>query len=383
MAIFSATEIARRHKAVRDRMTDTDAVVAFSFFNAYYLTGVPILGWGRPTIAILPKDGDPTIVAAGGELARIRKYAPIDDVRTYSDLDGPNVNASLRLTADVITSLGARRIGVDANGTPAATLDMLRDLLDGVDIVDVSEILDDEKAVFSNEELGHVRAVADILDHGMTRYLDTARLGMAEIVLAGRAMVAMMEFAATQYPAAEVRVNCYSQQGLRTLEPHTASTGAPLEAGQLMCVVMEAYVWNYQGALERTIALGDIPADAQRLNTTIVEAQQRAFEAIGPGTPMSEVDRVSRAVFEAAGFAVAPSGAGLGRGLLTEWDGRLDRMNLRAYNDRTMVPNMVFTVEPFTFAENIGAPRHCDLVRVADDGREILNKARSGYLVIR
>ena len=200
MAIFSAAEIARRHRAVRDRLTDIDAVVAFSFFNAYYLTGVPIMGWGRPTVAILPKGGEPVIVAAGGELARVRKYAPIDDVRTYSDLDGPNVDASLRLTADVLASLGSRRIGVDANGMPAATLGMLRDLLDGVDIVDVSEILDDEKAVFSDEELGHVRAVAEILDHGMTRYLDTARLGMAEIVLAGRAMVAMMEFAATRYP---------------------------------------------------------------------------------------------------------------------------------------------------------------------------------------
>jgi Xaa-Pro aminopeptidase len=260
---------------------------------------------------------------------------------------------------------------------------MLQDQLDGVDIVDVSEILDDEKSVFSDEELDHVRAVADILDHGMTSYLDNARLGTAEITLAGRAMVAMMEHAATRHPSAEVRVNCYSQQGLRTLEPHTASTGAPLEAGQLMCVVMEAYVWNYQGALERVIALGDIPDDAERLRTAIVEAQQRAFAAIGPGMPMSEVDRVSRAVFEQAGFAVAPSGAGLGRGLLTEWEGRLDRMNLRAYNDRPMVPNMVFTVEPFTFAEGIGAPRHCDLVRVTDDGRENLNKARSGYLEIR
>ena len=383
MTIFSATEIARRHEAIRDQTTELDAVVATSFVNAYYMTGVPIIGWGRPTIAILPKAGAATVVAAGGEESRVRKYAPFDDVRTYSDLDGPNIDSSLRLTADVLKSLGARRVGIDANGTPAATLGLLQGLLEGVEIIDISSVLDAEKSVYSDEELGHVRAVADILDHGMTTYLDTARLGMAEITLAGRAMVAMMEYAATQYPTAEVRVNCYSQQGLRTLEPHTAPTGAPLEAGQLMCVVMEAYVWNYQGALERVIALGDIPDDAEGLRTAIVEAQQRAFDAIRPGTPMSEVDRVSRAVFDAAGFAPGPTGAGLGRGLLTEWEGRLDEMNLRGYNDRPMVPNMVFTVEPFTFDENIGAPRHCDLVRVTDDGRENLNKARSGFLEIR
>ena len=51
-------------------MADIDAAVVFSFFNSYDLTGVPIIGWGRPTIAILPRDGEPAIVAAEGESAR-------------------------------------------------------------------------------------------------------------------------------------------------------------------------------------------------------------------------------------------------------------------------------------------------------------------------
>ena len=53
MTIFSASELDRRQDAVRDRLDGADACVVFSFTNSYYLSGAPILHWGRPAITVM------------------------------------------------------------------------------------------------------------------------------------------------------------------------------------------------------------------------------------------------------------------------------------------------------------------------------------------
>ena len=43
---------------------------------------------------------------------------------------------------------------------------------------------------------------------------------------------------------------------------------------------------------------------------------------------------------------------------------------------------MVLTVEPWAVEPEMGAPRHCDVVRVTETGREVMTKARSGAIRI-
>jgi hypothetical protein len=59
MSIFSAGEIEGRQERLRTRIDDADACVAMSFTNAYYMSGVPIIPWGRPTFTLVPRDGAP------------------------------------------------------------------------------------------------------------------------------------------------------------------------------------------------------------------------------------------------------------------------------------------------------------------------------------
>ena len=382
MSIFSAAEIAARHRRLRERLDGCDAFVSFSFFNAYYLSGVPIIGWGRPTLVVLPARGDPAIVAAAGEKSRIARYSPIEDIRTYTDIDRPNVDSAVALAAEVIRERHIGSIAFDAAMTPAATVELLRGLAPGVELRDMSRALDELKVIYSPEELALLRIATAVCDHGIETFIGRAAVGRSELAVAGEAGTAMSQFASERFPDAEIRINCYSQQGLRTLEPHTASKGTPIESGNLMCIVIEVYAWSYQAAVERTVAFGALPDDAERLYRAIVAAHGRAIEAVGPGTTFSEVDRVAREVFGKAGFGHMPSGAGCGRGLMTEHDGRVDGMNLRPYNDAVLRPEMVMTVEPFVVADGIGAPRHCDMVRVTDSGREVMSRARAGTIRI-
>ena len=382
MSIFSKGEIERRLGQFRAAFGDCDAGVTFSFTNSYYLSGVPVIPWGRPTITLVPRDGDPALILAIGEKTRAREHSPITDIRTYTDSDGPSVAEAIELVAGFLEERGLKTIGFDAVHTPVATLERLKARVPGLEFRDLSEAIEAMRLVNSDEELALVRTATAIADHGMETFISEAAIGRPEVVLSGRASLAMAEFAAAEFPDAEVRTHCYSQQGVRSLQPHTASAGIPLRPGQLMCVVVEAQVWHYLAAVERTLALGDISAEQAALYDAIVAAEKASIAAVGPGVPCCDVDLAGRAVFEKVGFSEFLCGTGLTRGLVSEWEGRIDKGNLRIYNETPLAPGMVVTVEPFAASPEIGAPRHCDMVLVTETGRELLSRARAGIIRI-
>lgn len=149
-----------------------------------------------------------------------------------------------------------------------------------------------------------------------------------------------------------------------------------------MQVVVEAHVWNYLAAVERTLALGELNAEQSRLYKAIIAAQDAAIAAVRPGEPCSRIDEAARHVFREAGFQTFNCGSGLARGILTEWEGRIDRTNLRKYNETPLEAGTVMTVEPFAFVEGVGAPRHCDMILVTETGSERMSKAPAGWLQI-
>lgn len=75
-------------------------------------------------------------------------------------------------------------------------------------------------------------------------------------------------------------------------------------------------------------------------------------------------------------------GISLQRGVVSEWEGRIPEIDLHPYNNYPLKNGMVVTVEPYIFAEGVGATRHCDMVLVTNEGRDFLSKSPVGRLVI-
>jgi Xaa-Pro aminopeptidase len=382
MPIFSKNEIGRRHARFRSEFGDCDIGIGFSFTDSYYLSGAPILPCSRPAITVIPKDSEPVMILAEIEKARAVMHSPIADVRTYTDDDGPNAQVAINMLADVLQDLKAKKVGFDGDRTPFATINLLKKKLPHLELCDLSAVSDSMRLVNSDEELELIRAASAIADVGMQAFLSEARIGMREIELGGRINKIMSDFAGETYPDAEVNVDFTSQQGIRSLQPHTATNGDPLSPGQLMCVVTIAYVWHYQVAVERVIALGDLSPEQERFRDALVLAHGGAIDAVAPGVSCSAVDKVACGILAGAGFTEKHCGTGLTRGLQNGWEGRIDRGNIRSYNHAPLLPGMVLSIEPWAAAPGLGAPRHCDIVLVTETGRELLTKSPGGNLRI-
>ncbi|MCP5072707.1 MAG: aminopeptidase P family protein [Rhodobacteraceae bacterium] len=379
---FTQNEIERRQNLIRSNLNEDQAFIAFSFTGAYYLSGAPIVHWGRPAICVVPKSDPAFYVVSAMETPRLASLGHIKDTADYQDYQGPSLDCALDQLVTRLNSMGIKSAMVDGSMAPFSTVQKLNDRCPDMEITDASSVLNSARLILSDEEIAYVRAAVDVSDVGVGTFLEGARIGVAESTLAARSSQAMADFAAQHYPEIETHIRCYSQQGLRTLEPHSGTGGQPLEEGQLLQIVIEASAWHYLSAVERTIALGELPAKHNAYFTTLVEAHEAAIEQVKPGAKCSAPHNAADEIFVRDGFGASPVGTGLQRGVVSEWEGRIPEGDLRPYNDETLKSGMAITVEPFTYVEGVGATRHCDMVLVTDNGRERLSKSPAGWLEI-
>src|SRR5215469_7519319 len=82
--LFSHPEIERRWREVLARV-DVDAIVVPSFWNSYYLSGVPVVQWGRYAITILFRERDHVLVLPSFEATAAEANSPVRELRPYTD----------------------------------------------------------------------------------------------------------------------------------------------------------------------------------------------------------------------------------------------------------------------------------------------------------
>ena len=377
--IFSDAEKRRRWDAVRSRLGSVDCAVVPSFHNSYYLSGVPILQWGRFAITLLFRESEPVLIIPAFEASAAAASSPIRDVRLYQDDQGPGLQTATARAVDALRERRVTTVGIEAGGMPAAMYLHFQSLLPGTPFIDLTHVIDDVRMVSSPEEIAYIREACRIAASGLNTVLELIQPGVAETDLSTQARVAMDREAGAKFP---VSTTCYMQQGERSLECHAASTGDVMRAGQLVEVVCECEVVHYQGAVERCLLVGDASPAVERAYTVMLKAFEAALNAVRPGVSFAAVDRAARRVLIDAGYERITNGSGLVRNILHHTGGRIAAGDLRVYNERTLQPGMVLSVEPWALIPGVGGPRHCELVVVTADGAQPLTDVDRGVLRI-
>jgi Xaa-Pro dipeptidase len=377
VSIFSTGEVRRRWSAVRERLTDLDCVVAASFHNSYYLSGLPMLPWGRYAVTILFRDDPPVLVVPTFEKGAAIRESPIEDIRDYGDDEGTSLMRATDLTLATLQERRVKRIGIEGIGTPAGMLMALCERLPQADFVDATDVIEDVRVISSPEELNYIREAIRIADLGMRELLDVLKPGLDQSVLAAEVRLAMEREVP---PGVQAGTICDVKQGTQSLEAHTTVSRARTANNTFAETACECYIWGYCGNIERAILMGNPEPDVIRLYEATVKAFQAALDTVAPGREYAEVDSAARGVFKAAGYANIPVGSGLVRNVLDVSGGRIERGNLRPHNHRQLLPGVVVGVEPWVLEPSIGSPRHANSVLVTTDGGEILNQVESGIL---
>lgn len=212
------------------------------------------------------------------------------------------------------------------------------------------------------EEISQIRTAAALASWAQEVFRSAITPGRSFLELRFAVAHALAQEASRRDPTAHWEFRVGSVAGPASESPHAPAghSGRPLVPGDVIEAVIVVGYNGYHAECERTYVLGK-PTDAIRAAfDAMLRAQDAALGACSPGEPISEIDRRSRAVIEAAGYAAAirhRAGHGMG---LAQQENPLDS----PVNQDRFKAGMVMAIEPGIYLPGVGGFRHSDVVLV-------------------
>ena len=154
--------------------------------------------------------------------------------------------------------------------------------------------------------------------------------------------------------------------------PHARPSEREINAREPVVIDMGSRVEGYCSDLTRTICPGQPDDMFKKVYNIVLGAQLTAEELISEGTSGEEADGFARTVIEEAGYADA-FGHSLGHGVgLAEHE----QPRLGPNSKDTLIPGMVFSIEPGIYLPGWGGIRIEDLAVMEKDTVRVLTKSK-------
>ena len=239
---------------------------------------------------VLPAGGEPVWICPGFERPRAEELIRFGkDIRTWQEHESP-----YRLLDKIFKSLPspAKRVALDPNVRSFVIQGIRRE--SDVELMDGSSVINGCRGIKSGKELAYMDLANNITKKAYNWAFSQIEPGMKPSELrslisdghqhlgtAGRGMALF---------------------GAQSAFPHGSRIENELVDGDIILVDGGCSVEGYRSDVTRTIVCGT-PNDKQKKIFDIVKkAQAAAHEAIRPGLPAGELDRIARKVVEDAGY---------------------------------------------------------------------------------
>lgn len=372
---FSAAEMARRHKALRDWMgkEGVDAVLFTSHHGIAYYSGWLHCAFGRRYGMVVTQDAATTISAGidGGHPWR----RSVGQNVTYSDWRRDNFYRAVRqLTPRV------RRLGIEFDHVSLDFRSQLDLALPGVEFVDVGQAAMWMRLVKSDEEQALIRQGARIADLAGVACVDALRDGAAEHEVALAGYSALTREVAASFPAVDLMDSwVWLQSGINTDGAHNPVTNRVIRAGDIISLNCFPMLFGYFSALGRTLFCGHVADASLALWERNLAVHRRGLDLIRPGARCNEIAAELNEMYRGWGLLKHRSfGYGHSFGLLCHYYGREGALELREDVATELRPGMVVSMEPMVMLPEgmpgAGGYREHDMLIVTETGAENLTR---------
>ncbi|MFB6127866.1 MAG: M24 family metallopeptidase [Halolamina sp.] len=369
-----------RLAAVRDRIaeTDADAGVWFGATAIQYLTGFAHIQTERPVVLAVTADRA-EITVPRLEVERVEPNDRIDAVHHYFDYPqgGP-----IETAAEMLAGLGVESVVADADGAPGVMGYEGPALSAFVDVESQSWV-DRMRWEKTDAEVDLIRESATWANLGHRYLADFTEVGAHPATVSQRASLeasrAMLDALGDRF-AEDVRgggpVHAGYISGSETALPHGHTPNERLSRGDVLITGASAVVDGYNSELERTMFVGEYDDEQEHYFELMLEAQDIAIDALGPGVDLASVDERVHDFFVEQGIAdLAQHHVGHNIGMDGHEPPYIDR-GWSEYDhvddaNAAMAPGQVYTIEPGIYTDEFGY-RHSDTIAITEDGVEWL-----------
>ena len=270
-----------------------------------------------------------------------------------------------------LTEIAVASAGFEAAHVTVSRYEWWRETIGGrkldITLRPTERLIEQARIVKDAFEIAVLRDAAARLDQVLPAGLVSSRAGATERSIAAAIEAAMRE-AGYERPAFDTIV----ASGPHSAMPHYRAGTRALSTGDLLVLDFGGVLDGYCSDLTRTVSIGAPSREARRVYDAVRDAQAAAITAVKPGIQASAVDAAARQLLRDRGLGDAfGHGTGHGLGLDIHEEPRVGAPRADV-PDLTLVPGMVFTIEPGAYLPGMGGVRIEDDVLVTESGCELL-----------
>jgi Xaa-Pro aminopeptidase len=263
--------------------------------------------------------------------------------------------------AELLASVGARRVAVEAAIMPHALWRKLEEAAPDVELVPIEGWVEELRATKEPAEIERIAAACAVADRALAGLLPSIRPGRLE-----REIALELEWAMRTGGAEALAFDVAVLAGLEAALPHGSPDDRPIATGEALLIDFGAQVAGYRSDMTRTLFVGEPSARDSAIYALVHRAQSTAIEALEEAARIGDrptgltIDAIARAVIESSGHGDHfGHSLGHGIGLATH---ELPSLSRRPAADVPLPSPTVFSVEPGIYLADETGVRIEDLV---------------------
>ncbi len=332
-------------------LKNIDALLITDPTNIRYLTGFVSVE-DRDAYVLLTKDNT-YFFTSSLYMEQAKKLSPIQISR-----DDPIAKEVEKLCE----KLHIKKLGFEESDLTVSEYNKLKSL----PLVPTANRIEELRMIKRADEIANIRLATSLTDQCFKFIARRIRPGVTESRLAQEIEGFLRYHGAENAFPPIVAFNEHSSQPHYQTRSHD-----PLRRGSLVLLDFGAKINGYCADMTRVVFLGTPNPEWKRAYDTVLQAQSKALELLASGTRSGRtLDAAAKEVIAKAHLPPYSHSLGHNVGLDVHEGPRLT-----VKKDKTLLPGMVFSVEPGMYIEGRYGIRIEDLVLLKEDGIDILSKS--------
>ena len=363
-----AMDHAGRMRRLQGALADSklDFLLITHLANVRYLSG-----FTGSAAALLVSGGGATLFTDGRYVTQAK-----EEVRSASIViasKSPQMAAAEWLAAQRKRA-GSSLLGIEPESLTAGMRDRLASVLRGkVRVRSAPPLAERARMVKDAAEIRRIREAVELGASLFRIALAKIRPGVSEVEVA-----AAMEYEARCQGAEGMSFPTILASGARSAVVHGRASAARIPRRGFVVCDFGVILAGYCSDRTRTVHVGKPSKEARQLYGAVLEAQQAAIAAVGPGVAAAEVDEAARGVlrkWKLARYFTHSTGHGVGLEVH-------EAPRLAVGQVQKLEPGMVVTIEPGAYISGKWGVRVGDVVVVTPSGCEVLAPADKELVVV-
>ncbi len=335
-----------------------DALLIMSDYNRRYLTGFT----GSSGAVIITKDekyliSDFRYNAQGREQAKDFEFVLQD-------------KGLLDFIMEFLESKAIESVGFEGEHVNFNTFDRLDSTFD---LIPLTGEIEKIRMFKTPEEVDLVKRACSIADETYEYILKYIKPGMSELEVKNEIENYMRKLGA-EGSSFDIIV----ASGWRGALPHGTASEKNIESGEMVTLDFGAYYKGYASDITRSFGVGSVSPEMERIHEIVLKSQLASLDAVKPGMTGREADKIARDIIAENGYG-ENFGHSLGHGLgleVHEIPGLSKSSQIKLAND------MIVTVEPGIYVDDVGGVRIEDDCLVTENGLEKLSHSSKELFII-